>query len=67
MGASGAQNAAPTAPFPRRAREIPPKAGISRVYIYKRCVFMYEFFYSDICYVAITIFCLILHNKSIIH
>ena len=29
--AEGALNAAP---FPRRAREIPPKAGISRVYIY---------------------------------
>ena len=33
MGADGALNAAPGAPFSRRAREIPPKAGISRVFI----------------------------------
>ena len=31
MGAEGAPNAALKAPLPRRAREIPPKAGFSRV------------------------------------
>ena len=31
MGAADSLNAAPTAPFTRRVREIPPKAGISRV------------------------------------
>ena len=32
MGTVGALNGAPKAPFPGRAREIPPKAGISRVF-----------------------------------
>ena len=32
MGAGGALIAAPMAPFPLRARKIPPKAGVSRVY-----------------------------------
>ena len=31
MGAEGALNVAPKAPFPRLAREIPLKVGISRV------------------------------------
>ena len=31
MGAMGALSAAPEAPLPRRAREIPPKAGVLRV------------------------------------
>ena len=34
MGTLGALNAAPEAPFPRKAREIPPKAGISGVCVY---------------------------------
>ena len=33
MGAEGALKVAPKAPLPRRVREIPPKAGISRVFI----------------------------------
>ena len=33
MGAAGALTGAPKSPRPRRAREIPPKAGV-REYIY---------------------------------
>ena len=32
-GAEGALNAAPEAPFPRSAREIPPKAGVREFFI----------------------------------
>ena len=34
MGTAGFPMGAPKAPLPRRAREIPPKAGVWRVYIY---------------------------------
>ena len=43
MGAPGALSAAPKAPFPRRAREIPPKAGISRVFIKGKHMKMFRF------------------------
>ena len=33
-GAEGTLNVAPKAQLPRRAREIQPKAGISRVFVY---------------------------------
>ena len=33
MGADGDPKAAPQAPLPRREMVIPPKAGVSRVYI----------------------------------
>ena len=34
MGALGAIKASPESPLPRKAREIPPKSGVSQVQIY---------------------------------
>ena len=50
-GAEDAINAEPKAPFPRRVREISPKAGISRV-------LLYNYTYYIIIYLILTNSCI---------
>ena len=40
-GAEGALNVVPKAPLPRRAREIPPKAGVREYIEMELCVMLY--------------------------
>ena len=57
----------PKAPFPRRATEIPPKAGISRVYIYKQLyLFTVERSFWTFSEVKITILKYMKINSSLI-
>ena len=48
MGAEGAVKVTPKAPLHRRAREIPPKAGVSRVYDNSLSGYMNEHIFAGI-------------------